>query len=202
MSTKLGPHVLRSAADLSEYVRAGVAVAKFVGDWGLARDVPEGALVIGRKHQGDYDAQLQKNTGKTPLQAAQQFIQDQLPTYQSNPHIKYWEGHNEPVWSDEEGLGWYAQLEVQRMRLMADLGLKCVIGNFATGSPDLSLWPAFLPALEVARQYHEYSCPWMWWMTGSYQLDPNADEGDEGWTTLRYRKIYRQRAGEPQTAGM
>lgn len=198
MSTKLGPHVLRSAANLNEYIQAGVAVAKFVGDWGLARDVPEGALVIGRKHQGDYDAQHQKATGKTPLQAAQQFVQDQLPTYQSNPHIKYWEGHNEPVWSDEEGMGWYAQLEVQRMRLMADLGLKCVIGNFAAGSPDLSLWPAFLPALEVARQYqailglHEYSCPWMWWMTGAYQLDPNADEGDEGWTTLRYRKIYRQ----------
>ena len=198
MSTKLGPHVLRSAADLGEYIQAGVAVAKFVGDWGLARDVPEGALVIGRKHQGDYDAQLQKATGKTPLQAAQQFVQDQLSTYQSNPHIKYWEGHNEPVWSDEEGMGWYAQFEVQRLQLMADLGLKCVIGNFATGSPDLPLWPAFLPALEVARQYqavlglHEYSCPWMWWMTGAHQLDPNADERDEGWTTLRYRKIYRQ----------
>jgi hypothetical protein len=32
----------------------------------------------------------------------------------------------------------------------------------------------------------------MWWMTGKYQLDPNEDQGDEGWTTLRYRKIYRQ----------
>jgi len=198
MPTKLGPHVLRVAADLREYIQAGSAVAKFVGDWGAARDVPTGVLVIGRKHQGDYDAQHQKATGKTPLEAAQQFIQDQLSTYQSNPHIKYWEGHNEPVWNDEEGMGWYAQFEVERMRLMADLGLKCVIGNFATGSPDLALWPAFFPALRVARQYqailglHEYSCPWMWWMTGKYQLDPNADEGDEGWTTLRYRKVYRQ----------
>jgi len=198
MPTKLGPHVLRSAANLSEYLQAGVAVAKFVGDWGIAKDVPGGVLVIGRKHQGGYDAQHQKAIGKTPLEAARQFVQDQLPTYQSNPHIKYWEGHNEPVWSDEEGMEWYAHFEVERMRLMADLGLKCVIGNFATGSPDLGLWPAFFPALEVARQYqailglHEYSCPWMWWMTGKYQLDPNADEGDEGWTTLRYRKVYRQ----------
>jgi hypothetical protein len=95
-------------------------------------------------------------------------------------------------------MSWYAQFEVERMRLTADLGLKCVIGNFATGSPNLNLWPAFFPALKAAQEHqallglHEYSCPWMWWMTGNHQLDPNADEGDEGWTTLRYRKVYRQ----------
>jgi len=189
---------LRVAPDLGEYIQARPAVVKFVGDWGMAPNVPQGVLVIGRRHQGAYDAQLQKNTGKTPLAAAQQFIQDQLETYQSNPLIKYWEGHNEPVWNDEEGMGWYAHFEVERMRLMADLGFKCVIGNFSTGSPPLRLWPAFLPALRAARQYqailglHEYSCPWMWWMTGGHQIDPNADEGDEGWTTLRYRKVYRQ----------
>jgi hypothetical protein len=32
----------------------------------------------------------------------------------------------------------------------------------------------------------------MWWMTGSHQIDPDEDQGDEGWTTLRYRKVYRQ----------
>jgi hypothetical protein len=197
VSTKLGPHVLWDAQYLSEYIQSGIAVAKFVGDWAMAGDVPDGVLVIGRL-VADYDAQEQKANGQTPLEAAQQFVQDQLPTYQSNPHIEYWEGHNEPVWTDEEGMAWYAQFEVERMRLMADLGLKCVLGNFATGTPDLALWPAFLPALRVARQYqallglHEYSWPWMWWMTGRYQLNPNEDQGDEGWTTLRYRKIYRQ----------
>jgi hypothetical protein len=197
MPTKLGPHVLWDAQYLSEYIQAGIAVAKFVGDWAMASNVLEGVLVIGRL-VADYDAQHQKAMGQTPLEAAQQFVQDQLPTYQANPHIEYWEGHNEPVWTGEEGMGWYAHFEVERMRLMADLGLKCVIGNFATGTPDLALWPAFLPALQVARQYqallglHEYSWPWMWWMTGRYQLNPNEDQGDEGWTTLRYRKIYRQ----------
>ena len=198
MPTKLGPHVLRSAADLNEYVQAGPAVVKLVGEWGMAPQVPKGTLVIGRKFQGDYDAQLQRATGKTPLQAAQQFLRDQLGTYQSNPQIIYWEGHNEPVWHAAEEVSWYAQFETERMRLMADLGLKCVIGNFATGTPDLALWPAFLPALRAARQYqailglHEYSCPWMWWMTGKHQIDPSSDQGDEGWTTLRYRKVYRQ----------
>jgi hypothetical protein len=198
MPTKLGAHVLRSAPDLGDYIQARPAVVKLVGDWGLARDVPEGVLVIGRKHQADYDAQLQKASGQTPPQAAHQFVQDQLPTYQSNPHITYWEGHNEPVWNTAEEMDWYAEFEVERMRLMADLGLKCVLGNFATGRPNLDLWPAFLPALQAATQHeailglHEYSCPWMWWMTGRFQVDPNADEGDEGWTTLRYRKVYRQ----------
>jgi len=198
MPTKLGPHILRAAPDIAEYIQAKPAVAKFVDELGMATNVPQGVLAIGRKFLGDYDAQLQKNSGKTPLEAVQQFIGDQKATYQMNPHIEYWEGHNEPVWSTEEEMAWYAQFEVERMRLMADMGLKCVIGNFATGSPDLALWPAFLPALRAAKQYrailglHEYSCPWMWWMTGKHQLDPNADEGDEGWTTLRYRKVYRQ----------
>jgi hypothetical protein len=201
MSTKLGPHVLWSAPDLSDYIKAGIAVAKFAGNWAMAQDVPDGVLVIGRlvvKEQ-DYTAQKQKKDwGQTPLEAVQKFLQDQLPTYQANPHIEYWEGHNEPVWDSEEDMAWYAQFEVERMRLMADLGLKCVLGNFSTGTPKLELWPAFLPALQVARKYqallglHEYSWPWVWWMTGKYQLDPNEDQGDEGWTTLRYRKIYRQ----------
>jgi hypothetical protein len=95
-------------------------------------------------------------------------------------------------------MGWYAEFEIHRMRLMADYGLKCVIGNFATGTPPLGLWPAFLPACREAIQHqallgvHEYSCPWMWWMTGRHQLRHGEDQGDEGWTTLRYRKVYRQ----------
>ena len=198
MPTKLGPHVLRSGAGLSEFLSAGAAVVKFAGEWGMARYVPDGVLVIGRKLQRDYDAQLQRATGKTPLEGAQQFVEDQLPAYQSNSSISYWEGHNEPVWNAPEEMAWYAQHEIERMRLMAEHGLRCVIGNFATGTPNLALWPAFLPALRAATRYeailglHEYSCPWMWWMTGNHQLDPDEDEGDEGWTTLRYRKVYRQ----------
>lgn len=198
MPTKWGPHVLRDAPDLAEYLKTQVAVAKFVGEWGKARQVLPGVLVIGRRHQGAYDAQGQWAAGKAPQEAAQQFVQDQLDTYKQNAHILYWEGHNEPVFNSPEGMAWYAQFEVARMRLMADLGFRCVIGNFATGSPDLKLWPHFFPALEAAQKFkallglHEYSCPWMWWMTGKHQLSAQEDQGDEGWTTLRYRKVYRQ----------
>jgi len=109
MPTKLGPHVLRPAPDIGEYIQAKPAVAKFVDELGMAANVPAGVLVIGRKYHGDYDAQLQKNSGKTPLQAVQQFIGDQKGTYQMHPNIKYWEGHNEPVWSNLEEMSWYAQ---------------------------------------------------------------------------------------------
>ncbi len=197
MPTKLGAHVLVSVPELADYIRARPAVIKLVGDWGMAQEIPPDILVIGRKCQ-DYNAEHHRHTGQTPFEAAEQLFSDQLPTYRANPYIKYWEGHNEPVWGSTEDMAWYAQFEVERMRLMADEGLKCVIGNFSTGTPDLALWPAFLPALQTARKYkailglHEYSCPWMWWMTGKCQLDPSADERDEGWTTLRYRKVYRQ----------
>ncbi len=198
MPTKLGAHVLRAVPELSDYITAGAAVVKLMGDWGMAKDLPKSILVIGRKFEGHYDAQLQRNSGKTPIEAAQQFVGDQLSEYKFNPAITYWEGHNEPVWNSNEEMSWYAQFEVERMKLMAEEGLKCVIGNFATGSPDLKLWPAFFPALKAAQKHeallglHEYSCPWMWWMTGKHQLKAGEDEGDTGWTTLRYRKVYRQ----------
>jgi hypothetical protein len=68
----------------------------------------------------------------------------------------------------------------------------------------MELWPGFMGALQAAGQFdavlglHEYSCPWLWWMTGLYQMeasncvDPNNPNRIEGWTTLRYRQVYRQ----------
>lgn len=196
-ANKLGLHILRNNANLADMIQRDLSVVKFVGDWGMAPNVSENTLVIGAK-AGDYDAQSQYTAGETPREAAERFVTDMLPAYDANSSIVYWEGHNEPVWNTEEEMAWYAHFEIERMELMEELGLKCIIGNFATGSPPLELWPAFLPAIEAGFQYeailglHEYSCPWMWWMTGGYQIDPDEDQGDEGWTTLRYRKVYRQ----------
>jgi len=195
--TKLGAHVIRSAADLGDYIGAKPAVVKFVGDWGMSAQVPVRVLVVGRKHQSDYDAQHQYTAGLSPATAAERFYSDQISTYLANPLVEYWEGHNEPVWNTHAEMAWYAQFEIERMRLMADAGRKCIIGNFATGSPDMQLWSSFVSACAEGKKHeailglHEYSCPWMWWMTGDHQVDPSEDQGDEGWTTLRYRKVYR-----------
>ena len=49
MPTKLGAHVLRAAALLGEFIDARPAVVKFVGDWGMAANAPDGVLVMGAK---------------------------------------------------------------------------------------------------------------------------------------------------------
>jgi hypothetical protein len=58
--------------------------------------------------------------------------------------------------------------------------------------------------VDACEQYHgflglhEFSSPWLWWQTGTFQptnCSGRADipgEGDTGWATLRYRKVYRE----------
>jgi hypothetical protein len=204
--SKLGAHVITMNDDTARFIEAGPVVVKFAGDWGMASAVPPGTFIIGRRvlASNEEDAQHQRATGLTPAQAAQKFLfgrENQAETYRANPAIRYWEGHNEPVWTDVAGMAWYADVEIERMKQMDKLGLKCVIGNFATGTPPMELWPAFVPACRYAAEHghilglHEYGGTYLWWMTGKRQDNPDEDcrtsDGRlAGWTTLRYRQVY------------
>jgi hypothetical protein len=90
-----------------------------------------------------------------------------------------------------------ADLEAERTRILGENGIRSVVGNFAAGNPPLELWPHFKPALDAIRQYngylglHEYSAPVMQFMAGDLQFPGDPPQGDEGWLTLRYRKVYR-----------
>lgn len=112
--------------------------------------------------------------------------------------VDAWEGFNEPVPGDEDQMRKLADLEAERARLLAENGLRAVVGNFGTGQPPLEWWPAFRPALEAAQTHggylglHEYSAPTIWFNTNRPDLDFRTDPADEGWLTLRYRKVYRQ----------
>lgn len=112
--------------------------------------------------------------------------------------VDAWEGHNEPVASDEGQMRKLADLEAERVRLLAEQGLRAVVGNLGAGHPPLEWWPAFRPALEAAQAnggylgLHEYSAPTLWFNTNREPLDFRADPADEGWLVLRYRKAYRQ----------
>ncbi|HSJ55696.1 MAG TPA: hypothetical protein VLC95_00850 [Anaerolineae bacterium] len=112
--------------------------------------------------------------------------------------VDAWEGFNEPVPGDVDQMRRLAELEVERVRLLAQDGQRAVVGNFGTGQPPLEWWPAFRPALEAAARHggylglHEYSAPTIWYNTNVPPLTFHANAGDEGWLTLRYRKVYRQ----------
>lgn len=140
------------------------------------------------------------STDLDPFAEARQFVDTLLPiatdpTRRAN--IDAWEAYNEPVVSSREEMQRLAAFEAERTRLLAAAGIRSCIGNFATGTPPLEFWPDFLPAVRAAKEHdgflglHEYSAPYMWFGTGTYQLGAGQDEGDEGWLTLRYRKVYR-----------
>lgn len=197
MPSKLGPHCLRPTASARAMIDAGCRIVKLVDDFGLAPELAgkPAVTLIGRAYAHDpHTAESQR--GEDPEAAARRFVDSQKQKYQLNPTIKIWEGHNEPVWGSREDMEWYARFEVARLKILADMGLRGVIACFATGNPgDIELWKWFIPAVQAAKQHkgvlglHEYSSPWVWWMTGKFQMNPNEDAGDEGWTTLRYRKV-------------
>lgn len=222
MASKLCPHSLRPTADAKLLVQAGCRMVKLVDDFGAAAEylaINPDLIIVGRGYV-NYTLQQQFESGATPDEAARHFVLDQkMRYYDRNPVIKIWEGHNEPSFGSPNDAGaldrmaWYARFEAARLRFMSDLGLRGIVGNFSTGYPeikknDLRMWQAFLPALQACQDYngllglHEYSAPWIWWMTGTYQRGNCSDRryapgwqpedaGPMGWTTLRYRWVYK-----------
>jgi hypothetical protein len=124
-----------------------------------------------------------------PAQRAREWWDRSRSLVLQNPAVDYWEGYNEPIIQTVELMTWYAQFEVERVRLLAENGKKACIGNFSVGNPDLPLWPAFYPAIDAALSQggilglHEYGTP----------MQQYFDEtAGEGWLAGRYRKVYRQ----------
>jgi len=160
------------------------------------KDRSPDTLIVGRVTLG----QLQLD--RADLQAeAQRAVEAVLPFALDGQRaglVDAWEGFNEPVPGDLDQMRRLADLEVERVRLLAQNGLRAVVGNFGAGQPPLEWWPAFRPALEAAQAQggflglHEYSAPTIWFNTNRQPLDFGAHVNDEGWLTLRYRKVYRQ----------
>jgi hypothetical protein len=136
-----------------------------------------------------------------PLAEARRAVEAVLPLALDERRaglVDAWEGFNEPVPGDDDEMRRFAELEAERVRLLADRGLRAVVGSFGTGQPPLEWWPAFRPALAEGHAQnaylglHEYSAPTIWFNTNRAPLDFSAEPSDEGWLTLRYRKAYRQ----------
>lgn len=88
-----------------------------------------------------------------PSQAAQTWYDSVSDTIASLPGVDYWEGYNEPASSPASTMQWYASFEVKRVQLLATVGVKAAIGQFSTGTPDVTtpaIIEAFYPAIDAA----------------------------------------------------
>jgi hypothetical protein len=178
-----------------------VAIVKTMEyDAGLAEEIKQLApktLLIGRLDL----KQMELGSLNDPAAAARAFVDRLLPIASDQRRMANfdgWEAYNEPVVTDADQMARLAAFEAERTRLLAAAGVRSVIGNFATGNPPLELWPKFFPAIQAAIQYrgylglHEYSAPTMQFGTPQDPLGWSVDAGQDGWLTLRYRKVYRQ----------
>lgn len=118
------------------------------------------------------------------------------------PTVDFWEGYNE-AFPTPGDIGRYAELEVERVTMLAAVGKRAIVGNFSCGTPEITgadparCWREFLPAVKAAMAHrggvgrHEYDAPWMDRLVGGDIWNPTAD----GWLCLRYRKDAKIIAG-------
>lgn len=199
--TKLGLFITRNDPRIFELLRTGnVALIKTMEyDPNFATDIKRASpstLLVGRIDLPQIDL-----SGLNDPRGAAQAFADQLLPIATEPRrlaaFDGWESYNEPSPSDPEQMARLAEFEAHRTRLLAAAGVRSVIGNFSTGMPPLEWWPQFRPALEAAIQHrgflglHEYSAPTMQYGTPQEMLGWGSDPAQEGWLTLRYRKVYR-----------
>lgn len=138
-----------------------------------------------------------------PIPAAQAFV-NQLMTFAGDEkrrsYFDAWQAYNEPEAGNADEMKRLADFEAERTRLLAAEGIRSIIGNFATGRPELDMWQHFLPAIQAAKEHngwlglHEYSAPTIYHLStrdnqGRY---PGISPEDTGWLTLRYRQVYNQ----------
>jgi len=130
-----------------------------------------------------------------PVDTANWWWNTTQQTILNSPGVDFWEGYNEPDVSSTTQVAWLASFDAARVQILNAHGLKASIGNFGTGTPDVSnagLIEAFYPAIDAAVKYggilglHEYSSPYM---NGSFS---GSVQTGQGWLTGRYRKLYDQ----------
>jgi hypothetical protein len=181
-----------------EFVRqANPVVMKAIGDFGFLAEVralSSRTTIIGRID----DIWIQNYIG-TPEEAAQEYVRKHLATYEANPAIDYWEGWNEPDPPTYELMSWYTRFEQERVRLMAQHGLRSAIGGFPQGTPEIDEFALFLPAIETAIEHqgilslHEgdLGSGDLLYLYGS-PLPGYPAYADRGAGTFRYRWFYRE----------
>jgi hypothetical protein len=191
-ASKLGLHVQwNNSHDIMKYIRNyRPAVVKGMDDLGFMAEVKEASpstVTVGRLSVDE------QNTEGDPLQRARAYVAMNLEAYKSSPGVDYWEGLNEP--GVRGRMDWYAVFEAERVRLMAEQGLRCAVGAFSAGTPEYDEIEAFLPAIRAAQEHggiltlHEYDAPLFDRSVGE-GIPGAAARPDRGPLALRYRYWY------------
>ena len=192
--SKMGIHVARpNSPAILEFVRAArPAVVKGVDDLGFLAEVkaasPE-TVTVGRLSVNPQDY------GGEPEAAAAALVAQQLPQLLQHPYVDYWEGWNEPD-PNMDRMDWYARYEAERVRQLAQHGLRAAVGGFSAGVPELVEFELFVPAIEAAKAnggiltLHEYAAPDLTFLYGD-PLPGYPTYPDRGPLMFRYRWFYR-----------
>jgi hypothetical protein len=200
-ATKLGLFVSRNDPRIFDLLKTGnVALVKtleydpnFVADM---KKISPTTVIVGRMDI----PQVNLGEMNDPKAAAQAFADNLLPIAtepRRQANIDAWEAFNEPTPGNPDEMSRLAEFEAQRVEIFAKAGVRSCIGNFSAGMPPLEWWPQFRPAIEAAIKHkgylglHEYSAPTMQFGTPEDPLGWAVNASDEGWITLRYRKVYR-----------
>ena len=192
--SKMGIHVARpNSPAIMEFVRAAQpAVVKGVDDLGFLAEVKAVSprtVTIGR-----FSVDPQDYNGE-PEAVAAALVARQLPQMLLHPAVDYWEGWNEPD-PNLDRMDWYARCEAERVRQLAQHGLRAAVGGFSTGVPELDEFVLFVPAIEAAKAHggiltlHEYAAPDLTFLFGD-SLPGFPAYPDRGPLMFRYRWFYR-----------
>lgn len=129
-------------------IAAGVRWLKVIDDparaFGVAQAAPA-CNVIYRKVTPEDISQLSDLRRHPEFSDARACAEMFVRLCDVRPASNIWvEGANEVKLADLGDAEWYGKVEALRSRILKDRGLRAVIGNFATGNPEPSLFAAFM----------------------------------------------------------
>ena len=162
MSSKLCPQSLVPNSGAPKLVRAGCPVVKAVDYAGLLLEAQQqNPDIIGIARFMSPNITAEQLRDMEPVKAALFWVDTFKNKFALNPHVKYVELPNEPVFklddgsNDIEAFEWLGEFEKLCVESLASIGLRAVVGNFSTGYPhiapdNLHAWQAFRPALQAA----------------------------------------------------
>ena len=178
MKLKLAPHCLPGGEEDSRaWLPLKPSVAKFVYTYEPANSAPPEVLCVGKPDEAflEHHPVLSDD----PVALAQQYAAIVFaPLVKQWPRIDAWEGPNEVGIAPNEidRMKWYVAFLAEFARQMQALGKRAVIGAWAVGTPEFSLWQYYGPVLQACRDYnailsrHSYG-PLNQWYSFRHRLD-------------------------------